>query len=290
MSKQEILVVPDVHGNLSKLRSLNDPPRRAKSSNHSQILSAEGKDSNRTIKPSEALARRVRFMPLKQQSKPPASSAVTRSVSFWLTLFAALGLYGLAVLAPKLAGREELLSNYHAQQIQLLRDEQKLTRLRQVAVSLQRDSEFVEELLRRDLQATQYGEEIIPLEGNLVYRETDPVPPSAVRNPPWYASFLAVVGGSPDLRGVLLLSAVVMILFAFGFLQLPESSNERSEQDDFREIPPKPTLLTKWLARYDRSAEEQKRRGLLARLARLESEADWEKDALPIDAFDEEEF
>ena len=52
--------------------------------------------------------------------------------------------------------------------------------------------------------------------------------------------------------------------------------------------PQKPSFVTKWLARYDRSTEEEERQRLLERLAQIESEADWDKDSLPIDTFEED--
>jgi hypothetical protein len=231
-------------------------------------------------------------MSADQEINTSRHSDLSRSVGFWVTLFVALGLYGMAVLSPKLAGREELLSESHTQRIQLLHNQQKLTRLQQVAASLQQDSRFVEELLQRDRKSQPHGdEEIIPLEGNLVYRENKPEQEAsaaaAMRNPPWYAPLLRAIGHSPDIRGVLLLSSVVLILFAFGFLQLPESHGENPNSTEPQETPPQPALLKKWLSRYDRSEDDAERQKLRERLARLESDADWDKDALPIVSFDD---
>jgi len=233
-------------------------------------------------------------MPVDREDNTSRSPDLSRSIGFWIALFVALGLYGLAVLSPKLAGRQQLLSEYYTQQVQLKRAEQKLSRLEQVAASLQQDSRFVEELLQRDLKARpQADEEIIPLEGNLVYREQEPGQEASssptVRKEPWYAPALTMIGNSSDMRGVLLLSSVVLILFAFGFLQLPAAAGENSDAAGTEEMSRKPAMLKKWLLRYDGSDDEAKRQKLLERLARLESDADWDKDALPIMTFDDDD-
>jgi hypothetical protein len=228
-----------------------------------------------------------------EETSTSQSPHLSRSVSFWIALFAALCLYGIAVLSPKLANREQLLTKYQAQRVQMLRDEQKLTRLRHATVSMQQDSRFVEKILQRDLPSNSNGdEEIIPLEGPLVYRENhggeQGGPVLSIRHPPWYAPVLTTIGRSSDIRGVLLLSSVVLILFAFGFLQLPESSSDDPDRTGAAEISGKPALMKKWLSRYDRSDDEAERKKLLERLARMESDADWEKDALPIISFEDE--
>lgn len=234
-------------------------------------------------------------MQIPQDPHTSRSSVVSRSISFWLSLGVALGLYGLAILSPKLASREQLLFTSHAQQIQLVREEQKLTRLQLVTASLQQDSRFVDKLLQKDRNSRQNGEEIIPVEGNLVYRETDSdrgdSALAAIRNPPWYAPVISMIGESSDIRGVLLLSSVVLILLSFGFLQPPaETVRETAETIDPKEEQQKPSIVTKWLARYDRSGEEEARRKLLERIARLESEADWELDALPVEPLHQDEL
>lgn len=233
-------------------------------------------------------------MQTPQQSQTSRLTALTRSVSFWLFLSVALGLYGLAVLSPKLASREQLLFASHAQQVHLLREEQRLTRLHRVTLSLQQDADLVRKLLQNDQKPRQNGEEIIPLEGNLVYREQaadrNDSALSTIRNSPWYAPIISLVGESSDVRGVLLLSSVVLILFAFSSLQLSEEpASESLPRLSPEEVSQKPSIVTKWLARYDRTAEEEERRKMLERLARLESEAEWEMDALPVELLDEEE-
>lgn len=232
---------------------------------------------------------------MDQKANTSKSPDLSRSVCFWVVLFAALGLYGLAVLSPKFAEREQLFSKYTAHQTQLSHDERKLARLQQVAASLQQNSRFVDELLQSELKSRpQADQEIIPLEGNLVYRENQPRDDAASSqttwNPPWYAPVLTVIGNSSDIRGVLLLAAVVLILIAFGFLQLPASSAESSGvRATAEELPRQPNLLKKWLSRYDGSKDEAERQKLLERLARLEADADWEKDALPMVSIDEDE-
>lgn len=170
-------------------------------------------------------------------------------MAFWLCLFAAAGLYALVVLAPKLAEREQLRANYREFRGELVAQESRLLRLQQVSLALKTDPQFADELARLHLRAKAPGEELIPVEGALALSQPlDADTPTTRRRdvPAWYAPAVMALAGNPDARGVVLLAAVVLVLFAFAFLnESPaDQSRDRTHSDE--------SLLAQLFGRYRR--------------------------------------
>lgn len=228
--------------------------------------------------------------PVSTPAAAPPSEFV-RSALFWLTMFAALGLYGVVVLSPKLAHREKLRAEHRQLQVSLLADERQLLRFEQIADALVKDKQFKAELVRLQMKKRAAGEEVIPLETNLVLpnelqhpqvRETAALPRAS-----WYAPLVSAIAASTDIRGVILLSSVVLILFAFGFLHLSsEKKPARVKTKEEEKKPPKKTFFSEWMKRYEKADKPQDKAHPnlpLGLLGSLEEPPKWEEDPLRIE-------
>jgi hypothetical protein len=161
-----------------------------------------------------------------QPTAPPSVThrlkATIVSLLFWGCLFAGAGLYTLVVLSPKLVERQRLQDDDRRYQLELVSQESRLLRLNGVADALQNDPEFAGELARIHLKARGAGEETIPVGEEFAFRlaldEKGETRLDSAAQTPWYLPAVSVVAENDAARGVVLLTAVVLVLFAFTFL------------------------------------------------------------------------
>jgi cell division protein FtsB len=145
------------------------------------------------------------------------------SLLFWLTLLAAAAVFAAVSLSPKLATYLALCDEFRAQQEELVELEQQHAELERVIAALKNDPQFVAELARLEFDAVRPGEEILSVDSSLTLAPRAGLPrqqrPSTLTSPwrPW----VAVVATSRPLRSTLLLSAAILVLFAFGWLHTP---------------------------------------------------------------------
>ncbi len=142
------------------------------------------------------------------------------SLAFWLALLAAVGVYSLVALSPKLLTYIQLRHDYHATQVRLAGLEHEVDDLNQVVDSLSRDPDFVRKLASVDFGARRAGEERIPVDEHLQLsiRDNDPVFEMPADSLPWYGSVVYPFAVHQRLRGAMLLASGLMLIFAFMFL------------------------------------------------------------------------
>ena len=148
------------------------------------------------------------------------------SLAFWLTLIVAGGLYACVALSPKLTKYLRIQADFHATQIELVGLEREVQYLDRVASALERP-DFSEELARVDFDAARPGDERIRVNpiGSPVDRDAldAGVPEDSVVRPsvslPWYMPLVEMMATDQKLRRGLLISAAVIVLLAFTFLQ-----------------------------------------------------------------------
>ncbi|MFM9966440.1 MAG: septum formation initiator family protein [Planctomycetaceae bacterium] len=148
-------------------------------------------------------------------------SSWTISLAFWLALLAAIGVYALVALSPKLLTYLQLRQDYQAKQRRLVSIEHEVEDLGQVVDSLTRDPEFVRKLASVEFGARRPGEERIPLDEHLQLsiRDNDPVFETSADSLPWYGSVVSPFATNQRLRGAMLLTAATILIGAFVFLQ-----------------------------------------------------------------------
>lgn len=161
----------------------------------------------------------------------------TISVLFWLALLAAVSVYALVALSPKLLTYLELRQEHQAHQVQLVRVEHQIDDLREIAVSLKQDPDFVRKLANVEFGAARPDEEHIPVDEPLQIsiRDNDPVFEPSAESQTWLRSAIRPFATHRQLRGTTLLFAAGMLIFAFTFLQpgathlprLPRPASER---------------------------------------------------------------
>lgn len=169
------------------------------------------------------------------------------SLLFWTALVAAAGMFAAVSLSPKLVTVRALSLQHHDQQWRLLQLERQTDQLSRVVSALEQDPQFAAELARLEFDALRPGEEVLAVESTL---RLDPSTKSQLEHPTpqqwhddvWLQRWLTLAT-SETWRQTLLASAVVLILFAFTFLQepLPARSNA---------APAGPGRLGRMLARY----------------------------------------
>jgi cell division protein FtsB len=165
----------------------------------------------------------------------------TISVLFWLTLLAAVSVYALVALSPKLLTYLELRQEYLAQQVQLVRVEHQIDDLRAIAVSLKQDPDFVRKLASVEFGAARPDEEHIPVDEPLQIsiRDNDPVFEPPAESQTWLRSAIRPFATHRQLRGTTLLIAAGMLIFAFTCLQSEGTSVSRlphSESQSVRRV------------------------------------------------------
>ena len=159
---------------------------------------------------------------MKQElDQSDAHASWTTSLAFWLALLAAIGVYALVALSPKLLTYIQLRQDYQAKQRRLVRIEHEVEDLDQVVDSLVRDPEFMRKLASVEFGSRCPGEVRIPLDEHLQLsiRDNDPVFATSADSLPWYGSVVAPFATRQTLRGMMLLAAATILIGAFMFLQ-----------------------------------------------------------------------
>jgi cell division protein FtsB len=169
----------------------------------------------------------------------------TVSLLFWLALLAAIGVYALVALSPKLLAYLDLRQEHQANQVQLVRVEHQIDDLRQIAVSLKQDPDFVRKLANVEFGAARPDEEHIPVDEPLQIsiRDNDPVFEPLSESQTWLRSAIRPFATHRQLRGTILLIAAGILIFAFTFLppgathlpRLPRPSSQRMHRGVSRE-------------------------------------------------------
>ena len=141
------------------------------------------------------------------------------SLSFWLCLLAAAGLYGSVSLAPKLLTYLTLRHQYDTNQVQLVKLQGQVHYLSKVGKALENEPDFAAELARVDFDAARPGEERIPVGRTLsLDARTEPDQPLRAVTLPWYTPLVRVLTDHRRLRTAALAAAILLALFAFTFL------------------------------------------------------------------------
>ncbi len=157
----------------------------------------------------------------QELDQPESHASWSTSLAFWLALLAAIGVYALVALSPKLLTYVQLRHDYQAKQRRLVSIEHEVEDLDQVIDSLARDPEFVRKLATVEFGARRPGEVRIPLDEDLQLsiRDNDPVFETQADSLPWYGSVVAPFATRQQLRGSMLLAAATILVGAFMFLQ-----------------------------------------------------------------------
>lgn len=154
---------------------------------------------------------------------PPAElwSGVAISLTFWLVLLAAAGLFGIVSLSPKIATYLTLQQQHQSQQAELADLEHQRRELEGVIAALKNDPNFAAELARLEFDAVRPGEEILSVDGSLALEPhalAKPHESRVKRQSPWQP-WIEVIAYYQPLRSALLLTAAILVLWAFGWLQ-----------------------------------------------------------------------
>lgn len=169
------------------------------------------------------------FPPDRQPETPRAAlRSLLVSLLFWLVLLTAGGCYAAVALAPKLVVWRDWDRRHRENQLELVALESRCTQLEQVIAALKHDPQFAAEMVRLEFDALAPGEEVIPVGRALALQPPaqEPVPRSHVAwevGDPW----LSALASEPTLRRVLLVSAAILVLAAFTFLQDGNTTGHR---------------------------------------------------------------
>ena len=148
------------------------------------------------------------------------------SILFWLSIVLAMTLYGAVALSPKLLQWRRLKVEKYNNQVKLVTLEWQVKYLKRVVRAFAHDPDFAAEQARVDFGASRPGEERIAVDPSLTLdsRTSQPVFPKANAKLPWYADTLEMLSTHDGLRHACLLSAAIVTVVSFTFLQ--ESSVE----------------------------------------------------------------
>lgn len=142
------------------------------------------------------------------------------SLTFWLCLFTAAGLYAAVTLSPKLLAFLSLNREYHANQWKLVSLEKQVARLQRVIDAQKNDPAFVREQARSDFDVASPDEQRIPVDSHLRLNIAAGSADLTVFSPdlPWYAPLLASIARSRQVANSLLGIAAFLVLYSFTLL------------------------------------------------------------------------
>ena len=141
------------------------------------------------------------------------------SLSFWLCLLTAAGMYASVSLAPKFLTYLTLRHQHATNRVELVRLQRQVHYLSKVGEALENEPDFAAELARIDFDAARPGDERIPVDRTLsldARAEPDQELPAVTL--PWYTPLVELLAGHRRLRTVTLVAAALLTLFAFTFL------------------------------------------------------------------------
>lgn len=142
------------------------------------------------------------------------------SLTFWLLLLAAVGLFAVVSMSPKLLTYLTLRDQYQTQQQELLVLEQQQAELNRVIAALKDDPQFAAEMARMEFDAVRPGEEILTVESSLALEPHAVNKTSAGRSSRSSAwrPLVAVAAQFQSLRMAFLVAAAMLVIIAFGWM------------------------------------------------------------------------
>ncbi|HTN00652.1 MAG TPA: septum formation initiator family protein [Planctomycetaceae bacterium] len=157
---------------------------------------------------------------------PPNSTAgraggLAISLAFWMALVVAALLFATVNLSPRLATLLKLRDEHYANQIRLVALEKQARQLERVVEALEHDPAFAAEMARLEFDALRPGEEVISVDRKLALDARHAATFEAERpaTRAWYLPAVELVATSQDLRNSLLLTAAVLVIVSFTWLQ-----------------------------------------------------------------------
>lgn len=160
--------------------------------------------------------------PLSSDATDPSAepwSGMAVSLTFWLLLLAAAGLFAFVSLSPKALAYLTLWDQFQSQQEELVQLEQQQTELNRVIAALKDDPQFAAEMARMEFDAVRPGEEILAVESSLALEPhaVHKSPGRSERGSAW-RPWIAAAVQSQSLRMGCLLAAAMLVLVAFGWM------------------------------------------------------------------------
>jgi len=142
------------------------------------------------------------------------------SLTFWCCLLVAAGLFGATVLAERIVVLAEQERTFAMHQAELLTVQHQVEHLSLVKSAFENDSQFRDEVARREIDATKTGTIQIPVAESLHFDARLPTRAAVVSRyvTPWYVDVVRPIADSSSLRWRLSLIAAGLVLFGFVFL------------------------------------------------------------------------
>jgi len=171
------------------------------------------------------------------------------SLSFWLCLLFAAGLYASASLAPKFLTYLTLRHQCSTNQVRLVTLERQVRYLSKVGDALETEADFAAELARVDFDAARPGDERIPVDRTLnLDARTEPNQALPAVTLPWYTPLVKLLAGGRCVRAATLTAAALLTLFAFTFLHDSQAQQIRAATDTLH------SSLRRFVDRYRKSS------------------------------------
>ena len=154
-------------------------------------------------------------------SQPETVSGMAISLAFWLCLLVAAILFAAVSLAPKYAIYLQLRSQFDANQMRLVANEQQAEQLQRVIDAIRNDKDFAAELTRIEFDAVRPDEEVIPVELALKLdaRAVDKPIKSSEAAHVWYEPIVKYLASERPLRTGILATTALLVIVAFSMLQ-----------------------------------------------------------------------
>ena len=143
------------------------------------------------------------------------------SVCFWFTLLLAAILYGAVALSPKFAVWAQARQAFRTNARHLVELESDIEYLERVDSALKTDDEMAQQIVGMHAPQPESGAttEDILVSGSLMFGRDDlALPTVAPTEATWFDRSVFVTASSGSLRTFLLVSAAVLVVFAFTFL------------------------------------------------------------------------
>lgn len=159
------------------------------------------------------------------------------SLTFWLSLVAAVAMYGSVALAPRAITYLRLDGERRENQRLLVGLDRQVAHLERVNDALVHDPDFAAELARINFDAARPGDDRIPVGPELSLSVPGPeaLELPAATAPPWYETHVRRMAEDATLRNFTLGAASLLTILAFTFLQDTPRGSENSDDD-----PPRP--------------------------------------------------
>lgn len=143
------------------------------------------------------------------------------SLAFWTGLLTAAGLFAAVNLSPRLVTLLKLRDEQYANQTRLVSLEKQARQLERVVEALEHDPAFAAEMARLEFDALRPGEEVIAVDRTLALdaRHAATAEPARQETRAWYLPAVELVATRRELRNTLLLTAAVLVIVAFTWLQ-----------------------------------------------------------------------